>query len=258
MIRRASHEERVRLAGEICDEVKGVLRGDLRAFVIFASIAKDVDGPYSDLEMMAITTDSYEEYCSEFMRDGIRCEVDFVPYKSAIKQAGTVDSFWSVRADQWHRFLPVYLKEGDDCLVNIKQAAKEALLKDGDFRHALLDLMLVFAEDVCSLQNAWESEVKSDILTALFDVSKIAVQLVALVNRYFYQSWRNAWEESKKLKNLPRDFSRLIEIVHGEVETSLQTRYNAALELWENVKVWVKGQGIEWTRSDLKLPKKEA
>jgi hypothetical protein len=35
--------------------------------------------------------------------------------------------------------------------------------------------MLVFAEDVCSLQNAWESEVKSDILTALFDVSKIAV-----------------------------------------------------------------------------------
>jgi kanamycin nucleotidyltransferase len=100
VIRRVFHEERVRLAGEICDEVKGVLRGDLRAFVIFASVAKDVDGPYSDLEMMAITTDSYEEYCSEFMRDGIRCEVDFVPYKSAIKQAGTVDSFWSVRADQ--------------------------------------------------------------------------------------------------------------------------------------------------------------
>lgn len=258
MMRRATHEERLELAQKICEEVKGVLRDDLRAFVIFASVAKNEDGPYSDVEMMAITTDRYEEYCSEFMRDGIRCEVDFTPLSSAIKYADEVDAEWPVAADQWHRFQPIYLKEGDDCLDRIREAAQRSLDAEEKFTHEICMAMLVGYEEIATMMNARERNVPSDVATGLSNFALTVLRLVGFINRHFYQSMRNAWEDSKALSDLPKDYARLIEIVHGEVACSLEDRYNAALELWENIKLWAAEQGIEWeTRSELTLPKKK-
>lgn len=258
-IRQATHEERVRLAQEICDEVKGVLGEDLRAFCIFASVAKAEDVAYSDLEMMAVTTDQYEEHCAEFMRDSIRCQVDFVPFDSVIKQAGKVTTRWPVAADQWHRFQPLYIKDDDDCLEQIKTNTRQVLADDGQFRKATIEMMLILYETVTELQNSFEiRKVKSDAVANLYDLSEETVHLVGLVNRVFYGGMRNAFEDSKKLDNLPPDYKSLIEVVLGEVETDLQTRYNAALELWENIEKWVAEQGIEWMNHDLFYPPKKS
>lgn len=257
MMRRATHEERMKLAEEICNEVKGVLRDDLRAFVIFASVAKNADGPYSDVEMMAITTDRYEEYCSEFMRDGIRCEVDFTPLSAAIKYAGEIDAEWPVAADQWHRFEPLYTRVGDDCIERIREAAQRSLDAKEKFTHEISMAMLVGYEEIATMMNARERDVPSDVATGLSNFALTVLRLVGFINRHFYQSMRNAWVESKSLSNLPADYARLIEIVHGVVDTTLENRLNAALELWENIKSWVKEEGIEWENKDLEFPKKK-
>lgn len=257
MIRRASHEDRLRIAGEIRDEVKAALGDDLRAFVIFASTAKKEDGPYSDLELMAITTDDYEEEACGFMRNGVYCEVYYVPYLKALKDAAKVDSEWPVSADQWHRMLPVYIREGDDCIEQIKSAARQSLTAEEEFSKNIRWGIYELREAVSQLMNAWERGVRSDVSTYLYWFSYCVVKEIAFVNRYFFQSLRNAWEESKKLPNLPADYARLIELVHGEVASPLEDRYNAALKLWDNVNVWVKEQGIRWEQKDLELPKKK-
>jgi len=150
------------------------------------------------------------------------------------------------------------IRECDDCLVQIRTTAQEVLKDDDKFRRCAGEVTVEVQEEICSLMNDWERKVASDISTQLFHFLVSVLRMVGIVNRHFYPSYRNAWEESKDLPNLPKDYVRLIEIVHGEVETDLQTRYNAALELWQNIQDWVKEQGIEWTRSDLELPKKEA
>ncbi|MBN2378225.1 hypothetical protein JXM67_00265 [candidate division WOR-3 bacterium] len=256
-MKKATHEDRVKLAEEICEEIKGVLADDLRAFVIYASVAKDTDGPYSDLEMMAITADEYEESCSEFIRSGIRCQVDFVPIKSAIGQAGQVDAEWPIAADQWRRFLIVYVKEGDDCILKIREATQRSLCAEDKFTHEILMAMLVAYEEIGKIMNARERNVSSDVTTGLVNFAMTLLRLAGFVNHRFYESMRNAWEDSKALSDLPKDYTRLIGVVHGEVETSLENRYNAALELWENVIAWVKEKGMEWEKKELEMPKKK-
>jgi kanamycin nucleotidyltransferase len=256
-MRKATHEERITLAQQLCDEIRDSLGDDLRAFLIYASTAKNADGSYSDVEMMAITSERYEEYCSEFMRDGIRCQVDFTPLSAAVKYAGEVDAEWPVAADQWHRFESVYTRVGDDCIERIREAAQRSLGAEKKFTHEILMAMLVGCEEIGKIMNARERNVSSDIATGLVNFAMTVLRLVGFVNRHFFQSMRNAWEDSKALSDLPKGYARLIGIVHGEVETSLEDRYNAALELWGKVQKWIAQQGICWEEKDLEMPKKK-
>lgn len=255
--RRITHEERVRLAQELCNEIKESLGDDLSVFLIYASVAKNADGPYSDLEMMAVISDSYEEYCSEFMRDGIRCEVDFIPISLAIKYAGCIDDEWPINADQWHRFQTIYVKEGEDCILRIREAAERSLEQKEKFNHEIIMAMLVGYEEIGKIKNARSREGNSDMVSGLSGFAMTVLRLSGFVNHHFFQSQRNAWVESKTLPNLPKDYVRLIGIVQGEVVSPIEARYNAALELWENVQKWAKGQGIEWETQDLEMPKKK-
>jgi len=256
-IEKVTHEERIELARKICVEVKNELGEGLRAFVIFASTAKNADGPYSDLEMMAIVTDDYEEIACGFMRGDAYCEVYYVPFLKALKDAAKVDSEWPVSADQWHRMNLLYTKESDDCIAQIKSASLESLAAEEKFSKNIRWGMYGLREAVTQLMNAWERGVRSDASTYLYGFSYCVVKQVAFVNRYFYQSHRNAWEESKKLKKLPRDYVYLIEIIHGETEASLEKRYDASLELWQNILGWMVTMGVEWeSEGKLVFPKR--
>jgi len=257
-VKKATHQDRVKLAEEICNEVKGVLRDDLRAFVIYASVAKNEDVAYSDVEMMAVTSNHYEEHCAEFIRDGIRCEVEFIPFNSALQQAGKVSTRWPMAADPWHYFKPLYVKEDDGCLDQIQSAARAVLTDDEKFSNAIVEMMLILCETVAKLRNSSEiRKVKSDITVNCFYLAKGTMDLVGLVNRVFFSGMRNAFVESKKLPNLPTAYKKLIEIVLGEVEADLKTRYNSAMELWNNIKRWIDEQDIEWETQDLLMPKKK-
>lgn len=258
MLRRASHEDRLRIAGEIRNEVKAQLGDDLRAFIIFASTAKRADGPYSDLELLAITTDDYEEDACGFMRDGVYCEVYYVPYLKALKEAAKIDYDWPVSADQWHRMLPIYVKVDDDCLGHIQTAAWQSLNQEEKFRRQAREAMFTVQEDIGSLMNAWEVNIRSDVCTNLYHFSSSVVHLVAFMNRHFYPSTRGAWEESKKFEDLPTDYVNLIETMHGECDVPLDSRYMAALELWQNIQDWMRGKNINWVQQGrFKFPKKK-
>lgn len=258
MIRRASHEDRLRIAGEIRNQVKAELGNDLRAFVIFASTAKQEDGPYSDLELMAITTDDYEEEACGFMHEGVYCEVYYMPYLKALKEAGKIDRDWPLSADQWHRMLPLYVRESDDCLGHIQTAAWQSLNQEEKFLRLARRAMFSLQEDMGSLMNAWEANIRSDICTNLFGFSVSALHLVAFMNRHFYPSLRSAWEESKKLALLPKDYVELVEIVHGETSAPIEVRYVSAFGLWQNILDWMQELGVDWEREGiLKLPKKK-
>ena len=118
--------------------------------------------------------------------------------------------------------------------------------------------MFAVQEDYGSLVNAWEAGVKSDVSTNLFNLSLSAIHVVAFVNRYFYQSLRNAWEEAKKLDKLPKDFAVLIDNVHGDTQASLEERYRKATELWQNMQGWMDEQDIDWvSEGKFKLPGKK-
>ncbi|NLI98883.1 hypothetical protein GX441_09550 [bacterium] len=257
MLRRATHEDRLLMAGQIRDELKKSLGDDLRAFVIFASTAKEEDGPYSDLEMMAIMTDDYDETACGFMREGIYCEIYYIPFMKALKDAAKIDQDWPFSADQWHRMLPVYVKQGDDCVGHIQMAAWQSLNKEEEFRKAAGLSVFPIQEEIGSLMNAWEKGVRSDVCTHLFNFSVMVVKLMSFMNRHFYPSMRNAWEESKKLENLPKDYAELIEIIHGETSAPVEVRYVTAFGLWQNILDWMDELGIKWEKEGVyKMPKK--
>lgn len=245
------------MAGQIRDELKKSLGDDLRAFVIFASTAKEEDGPYSDLEMMAIMTDDYDETACGFMREGIYCEIYYIPFMKALKDAAKIDQDWPFSADQWHRMLPVYVKQGDDCVGHIQMAAWQSLNKEEEFRKAAGLSVFPIQEEIGSLMNAWEKGVRSDVCTHLFNFSVMVVKLMSFMNRHFYPSMRNAWEESKKLENLPKDYAELIEIIHGETSAPVEVRYVTAFGLWQNILDWMDELGIKWEKEGVyKMPKK--
>ncbi len=256
-MKRASHEDRLRIAGEIRNQLKVKLENNLKALVIFASTAKKQDRAYSDLELLAIVADDYEESISTFMKDEIYCKISYIPYTKALRQAGEISRDWPIAADKWHRMLPIYVKENDECLGHIQTAAWQSLNNDKKFNEAIVKAALRIQKEIGSLINAFEKEIPSDVCTQLFNFSLSVIYLLAFVNRHFYQGLRYAWEESKKLSQMPSDYIRLIEIVHGEKELSMTNRYNAALELWLKIQIWLKSMGVYWEKkNELRLPKK--
>lgn len=256
-ILKKTHAQRMKLAEKLCTEIKTALGEGLRAVCVYGPVAAEEDGPYGDLDLMAITTDDIGGTDSEFCRDGIKVGIEFIPYLTAVKRAGAVHIIWPLSAYQWHLFKPLYVKEGDDCLERIRSTAGDSLKKDEKFTFRFGGRVMGVYEIYSKLMNTWEMRIRSDVQTNLREFCFYLLLLVSFVNRYFYRNCLYAYEESKQLANLPAGYARLTGIVLGETETSIDSRYDAALELWKNTEKWAAGLGIKWQkRGKLKFPKR--
>lgn len=79
-------------------------------------MAKDEDGPYSDLEMLAVLREplstEQEIMYQEFISEGLCIEVDFTTPEQFWKRVARVDDDWAIETDENRNHLVIFDHDG--------------------------------------------------------------------------------------------------------------------------------------------------
>jgi hypothetical protein len=76
-LRKVSHEERVELGRKIASQIIDSYKDAVLAICIYASVAKKLDRPYSDLKIFCVATDGLEAKNKRYVYDGLIDEMDY-------------------------------------------------------------------------------------------------------------------------------------------------------------------------------------
>src|SRR6267143_5989703 len=100
-LRKASHEERVELGRKIASQILDTYKDAILAICIYASTAKKLDRPYSDLEIFCVVKDSLEVKNKRYVYDGLLVEVNYFQESNFLKEAKRIGWDWPLGADQY-------------------------------------------------------------------------------------------------------------------------------------------------------------
>src|SRR2546426_9426235 len=116
LIRKISHEKRLELAQTIASRLLDTYKDAVLAICIYASTAKNLDRPYSDLEIFCVATDGLEVKNKRYVYDGLLVEIDYFQESNFLKEAKRVGWDWPLGADQYRNRIELF--EQDKWLKN--------------------------------------------------------------------------------------------------------------------------------------------
>src|SRR5713226_9485692 len=123
LIRKISHEKRLELAQTIASRLLDTYKDAVLAVCIYASTAKKLDRPYSDLEIFCVVTDSIEVKNKLYVHDGLLVEIDYPQESNLLKAATRVGWDWPIQADQYRNRIVLF--ERDNWLKKLEEAVAE-------------------------------------------------------------------------------------------------------------------------------------
>ena len=101
------HTQRMAIAHEIAERVKERFHQEVIAIGLYGSLAREEDGPYSDIELFGVLrTDQYEqryEWCTAKWK----AEVDLYGKQTLRERAARVDGRWPLTHSAFQTVLPL-------------------------------------------------------------------------------------------------------------------------------------------------------
>src|SRR5947209_18333166 len=86
-LKRHTHEERLQLSRQLSKQILDTYGDKIVPVLVTASTAKNLDRPYSDLEMIAIVRDGVEIPIAQYIHDGMSIQIVDVEASSMLKNA---------------------------------------------------------------------------------------------------------------------------------------------------------------------------
>src|SRR5437899_11993117 len=90
---------------------------------MYASTAKNLDCPYSDLEIFYVVTDSLEVKNKRYVYDGLMLEIDYFQESNFLKEAARVGWDWPLGADQFRNRIVLF--ERHNWLKKLEEAVAQ-------------------------------------------------------------------------------------------------------------------------------------
>src|SRR5260370_19281544 len=122
-LRKVSHEERVEMGRKIASQIIDSYKDAVLAICIYGSTAKNLDRPYSDLEIFCVVRDSIEVKNKLYVHDGLLVEIDYPQESNLLKAAARVGWDWPIQADQYRNRIVLF--ERDNWLKKLEEAVAE-------------------------------------------------------------------------------------------------------------------------------------
>lgn len=239
-LRKVSHEERVELGRKIASQIIDSYKDAVLAICIYASVAKRLDRPYSDLEIFCVATDGLEVKNKRYVYDGLLVEIDYFQASNFLKEATRVGWDWPLGADQYRNRIVLF--ERDNWLKKLEQAVAEN--ERANFAEELRWATLSLTESLAAVRNARFKRDQRDLRTRAFYLAWDAARVVFLYNRKYVLTTGWFWKQLFQCQEQPKDFRKLIDIVAG-FEKSMNSELAVATEqLWRETMLMVQPRGI--------------
>lgn len=243
-----THEERMAIAEELAQRIVSRHGDNVTAIAAYGSVAKNEDGPHSDLDLWVASREVIEG-TRFFVYRGLPISINYDTEEGRLKLAGRVTPQWPIDADELRQFIILF--ERGDFTSRLREAASN--LRDEDFRKATQTLMARLCETTNKLTSAWDRRDHYGVLEQGRSLARGVAMVMGLVNKQYYPSWRGFYQTSKRMERQPRDYAHLLDLVGGFTTLDAEQVYSAGMELWANLCELVAEAGVEWQSGKLQI-----
>src|SRR5713226_2651811 len=247
LIRKISHEKRLELAQTIASRLLDTYKDAVLAVCIYASTAKNLDRPYSDLEIFCVVTDSLEIKNKRYVYDGLMIEIDYFQESNFLKEATRVGWDWPLGADQYRNRIVLF--ERNNWLKKLEKAVAEN--DSADIAEELRWATLTMTESLAAVRNAHLKRDQRDLRTRAFYMAWDTARIVFLYNRKYVLTTSWFWKQLFECRDQPRGFRKLVDVVAGFEKSTNSELVDAAEELWRETMLMVQARGVSIESKDI-------
>lgn len=234
--------QRMTIAHEIAERVKERFHPQVVAIGLYGSLAREEDGPYSDIELFGVLRADQYEQRYEWCTAAWKAEVDLYGKQTLREQAARVDGRWPLTHSAFQAVLPLYDPEHFFAEIRtIAQASSEPL-----FREAIENLLVddVF-ECIGKIRNAQALGIPTALPAIVLKLGQAVAMVVGLANRQCYTTGTRVISEAMALPDQPEGFRELGQVIlTGDLRDG--PRLGTACErLWQELNIWAEGHGYQ-------------
>ena len=248
-LRKVSHEERVELGREIASQILDTHKDAVLAICIYASTAKKLDRPYSDLEIFCVASDGLEAKNKRYVYDGLLVEIDYFQESNFLKEAKRVGWDWPLGADQYRNRIVLF--ERDNWLKKLEKAVAEN--DRADFTEELRWAAETVTESLAAVRNAHLKRDQRDLRTRAFYMAWDTARVVFLYNRKYVLTTSWFWKQLFECQEQPRGLRKLVDVVAGFEKSTDSELVDAAEKLWRETILMVEPRGISLESKDIRV-----
>src|SRR5216683_4110175 len=227
-IRKISHEKRLELAQTIASQILDTYKDAVLAICIYASTAKKLDRPYSDLEIFCVASDGPEVKNKRYVYDGLLVEIDYFQESNFLKEATRVGWDWPLGADQYRNRIVLF--ERNNWLKKLEKAVAEN--DRADIAEELRWATLTMTESLAAVRNAHLKRDQRDLRTRAFYMAWDTARIVFLYNRKYVLTTGWFWKQLFECQEQPRGLRKLVDVVAGFEKSTDSELVDAAEKLW--------------------------
>ncbi|GAP08676.1 protein containing KNTase C-terminal domain [Anaerolinea thermolimosa] len=236
-----THEERLARALQIADRFARHFGTRHRATAIYGSLARDQDGPYSDIEMFVIVEGEGIDRPYEWSAGPWKAEVDVYSADEFFRQAAALDEFWPVTHGAFVHWLPLYDPEG-----LLERGRALALTHTPEEFHQLIIETIIgdLYEIIGKTRNALALRQFSLLPAYAVDAAHFGACLLGLHHRRVYTGSTTVWAESLTLPDPPEGYAPLVEkVLSGKLHPPAAVGRAVNL-FWEGVEAWAQQNSL--------------
>ncbi len=217
------------------------------AICIYASTAKKLDRPYSDLEIFCVVTDDLELPNKRYIYDGLMIEIDYPKESNVLKEAAKVGWDWPVGADQYRNRIVLFERNG--WLKRLEHAVAESDKRD--FSEELRWAVLSMTESLAALRNAHLKHDSRELKTRAFYMAYDTARVVFYYNRRYVLTTSWYWKQLFECEKQPRNLRNLVGILARFVKCDDEKMVGAAEKLWQETMRMIQPRQISIESNDI-------
>lgn len=228
-------------AAEIVEVFRRHYGEAVMAIGYYGSLAKGTDGPYSDIEMQCVISDTGVERTFEWNAGAWKAEVNVQSRDVLLSSAATIEGDWSITHGAYSHILPVY--DPDRFFDELRQVAHSQ--PESKFQLALGELIVGdLLEQIGKVRNAWAMGNRDYLPCLACELARSGACLVGLANRFLYSSAYRMFAESLVLPNQPDGYQEICELVTSGQLSDPERIVQAANIFWGGVENWAASNHI--------------
>ncbi len=239
-LRKYTHEDRLEIARKISDLIVSKFRDAVLAVFICGSTAKNLDRPYSDLELIAVVRDGVEIPAKSYLYHGIIVEVDYPQESRILEAARKFTRNWPMEADQYRNRIVLF--DRDKWTEKLTQAVAEN--EKVDSSEAVRFAAVQLSEDLSALLNAHLAGDGIGIRLRGRVLAEEAAGLVLLLNRQYVTTTSWHWKQAFECQWKPQDFEGLVLTSAGFTSASPDEIVAAAQRLYDDTMEMIRSRGV--------------
>ena len=234
--------QRLDIAHQVSDQLQQHYHGRVKAIGIFGSVAREMDGPYSDIELYCVLQGDNIETAYEWATGPWKCLVNIYTEDTMLRDAAIIDETWPFVQSGYVFIKTLYDPNG------IFPRLREIALKSrpNEFKEAVRNLIVGdLYETVGKIRNAQVLGFSSSFPMLAVELAKSGACLIGLANQHLYTSFSTLLEESMQISRRPEGYDDLCKmVISGKLENSNEI-VNVVNRLWDGIESWAAQNNIQ-------------